>query len=285
MLPAPAGQGLLRAQRQLESELMLNVELRAELRESQGGIAAAHAQRTAEARLQQEAAKAEQWARQAAQREAAQLREELQAIQASQAHNRDTAVESLLWLEQQAKAGRQACLELELVRVQLRVSEGRAESVEKELQQASRELDVLRRRGAGVGDAVRPALPARTGGVSEVRGRQSPQPRGTTVEPYSRCGGTTVDQYAHVAVGMRAQMRDEAARLEYRHQEVLDTRRDLRAKQWLASVDRPAVEEARRATVDYAKAVDHLTQIDAERARLGSGLPLTPFRAGEGGLR
>jgi hypothetical protein len=90
------------------SELLTEVERRRKLEGQLDEIASGRA-------VSMEQYQAETWARHAAQREAAQLRGEMELLRSQEKERHDNAVGSLLWLESEAKRGRASVLELQVI--------------------------------------------------------------------------------------------------------------------------------------------------------------------------
>ena len=89
------------------TELLAEVERRRNLESQLNDVASGRA-------VSMEQYKAETWARHAAQREAAQLRGEMDLLRSQEKERHDNAVGSLLWLESEAKRGRASVLELQV---------------------------------------------------------------------------------------------------------------------------------------------------------------------------
>jgi hypothetical protein len=251
---------VLKLRRQLSSEAALNAELHAELkavrllvRDLQYQLSAVSGGELVPA----DELKAAQWAQRAAQRETASLRSELDAVQAHTHAKHEKAVESLLWLEREARSGKAALAELELVGAQLRATKTRAESLEVEVATLRAEVNRLRRRGAGVIDERRRvsqhASGAAAGAVAAAQPRSPVQ-----VLPVE----DAINRYTRSAVGTRARLTREAQRLAARQEEMSAAQRDLDARAWLAAVDRK-VQLGTQHDVDaqYAAALQRLAEV------------------------
>jgi hypothetical protein len=120
--PAPAGAQssaleVLRLRAQLaaaeqviaghRTELLAEAERRKQLEAQLNDVASGRA-------VSMEQHQQEVWARHAAQREAAQLRNEMELLRSQEKERHDNAVASLLWLESEAKRGRSSVLELQV---------------------------------------------------------------------------------------------------------------------------------------------------------------------------
>ena len=90
------------------TELVAEVDRRRKLEAQLSDIACGRA-------VSMEHYKAEMWARHTAQREAAQLRAEIDLLHSQEKERHDNAVASLLWLESEAKRGRASVLELQVI--------------------------------------------------------------------------------------------------------------------------------------------------------------------------
>lgn len=245
----------LKLRRKLLSEEMLNVELQAELKAAKDLVRELQNQLTAVSEgglVSVEQLRTAQWANHAMHREAAALRSELEAAQASTHAKHEAAVDSLLWLEKEARAGKAAMADLHIVEAKLRKSEARAQSLELEVATLTAEVNRLRRRGAGV-----------TEPLAHVR---RPAPVGA---PHPRLPSPTqllpaeiaLNRYTRTAIGTRARLDQEHQRLAARHEELAAARRDLDAREWLAAAGEPRRLRAQGgADAQYARA---LRQLDA----------------------
>ncbi len=228
------------------TELLAEVERRRKLEGQLDEIAGGRA-------VSMEQYQAETWARHAAQREAAQLRAEMELLRSQEKERHDNAVGSLLWLESEAKRGRASVLELQVIlerflrraanscfrivtavplalnsqyftsllsqieQVKHRAAAARVTVLEAEVEMLTKEVRELRQTGAGI-QGLQERMAARvTEQLRDGRSAEAPPPRPHSLPPSPRAllPRPVADVYdRYSGAGAKANLQAEMKRLE-----------------------------------------------------------------------
>ena len=240
------------------TELVAEVDRRRKLEAQLSDIASGRA-------VSMEQYQAETWARHAAQREAAQLRGEMDLLRSQEKERHDNAVASLLWLESEAKRGRACVLELQVIycqapalvaqpaaprstqqsvslvlrpaictwlpvqieQVKHRAAAARVEMLEAEVEMLTKEVRELRQTGAGI-HGLQERVAARL--TEQIRGgggtAGAPRPHSPLSSPRALLPQPVADVYdRYSGAGAKANLQAEMKRLEEHKRELGDHQR------------------------------------------------------------